>query len=83
MEHTRATHGHLLEGVGIPAPPCHYCNEEIVTVKHIFTSCPVLRRERVIFFKDETPELKDVIGDGKVARGLVPFLKHIRFYDVI
>ena len=59
MGRMRATHGHLLKGVGIPAPPCHYCNEEIVTVKRILRSCPVLRRKRVIFFKDETPELKE------------------------
>ena len=33
--HTNFSHGHLTEGVGVPAPPCPYCGECMVTIKHV------------------------------------------------
>lgn len=81
--HTLITHRHLLEGVGIPALPCSFCNDEEVTVKHILASCRELRRARGAFFQNESPAITDIIGDGRVAEGLVPFLKHVRLYSEI
>ena len=38
-ENTKFFHGHLMESVGVPAPPCPYCGECVVTVKHVLIEC--------------------------------------------
>ena len=37
--HTRFSHGHMMERVGMPASACHYCNNSVITVNHILTEC--------------------------------------------
>ena len=80
--HTRFSHGHMMEGVGVPAPARHYCNHSVITVKHILTECPQLRNERLRFFHSRNPELRVILGNAE--RGvLFQFLTEIDIYGAI
>ena len=49
----------------MPAPACHYCNNNVITVKHILTECPQLRNERGRFFQSCNPELRVILRNAE------------------
>ena len=67
----------------MPAPPCPYCGECVVTVKHVLIDCRRLGAQWQAYFKCGSPTLKDIVGERKVDKNLFKSLRCIGLYDAI
>ena len=67
----------------MPAPPCQYCGECVVTVKHVLTGCRSLRVQRQAYFRCASFRLKDIVGEGRGDKALFNFLRCIGLYEAI
>ena len=80
--HTRLTHGHLVE-TG-PPPICPFCNNSILTIKHIFVECNELANQRERHLGERSPQqLENAIGSGANINKIVEFLQNIQLYNQI
>ena len=73
--HCRFTHAYLMEGY---APPlCMFCQDAIMSVKHIFIDCIGLTAMRAQHFGSANFALIDVIGDHVDTAKVFRFLEEI------
>ena len=48
--HTYLTERHLMEGDGVQVPPiCPFCDNALITVKHLLLVCPALDEEQRLY----------------------------------
>ena len=85
--YTNLTHGYLMENNNNQprAPPiCHFCENEIITVNHIFTQCTELENERRIAFAPNTTwNLKEMLGIYANIPKIIRFLRNTQLYTLI
>ena len=78
--HTRFSHGHLMDSSVPNFPPlCPYCNNDIITVKHVLLECPDLETARNGLTPiNATPlSLNLVLGEYCNYNKLLNFLENI------
>ena len=79
--HTRRTYGFLMKNSAPQMPPiCQYCNNTIVTVKHLLKTCPALMNEKMrrsLFRENDQVTLKMCIGEGAPIEQTIVYLKRI------
>lgn len=88
LGHTYLTHSYLMEGgVATMAPVCNFCGNSILTIEHIFQSCPRLEQERRIFITacriNPEPNLESLLGERSKYKEIFNFLRYIGIIDVI
>ena len=76
--HTRLTHRFLMENR--PDPICHFCNNEILSVKHFLLECNNISNTRSRFYN--ATDLEDLFNRFTI-KTILDFLKEIRVYDLI
>lgn len=82
LGHTLITHGYLFDEEVRRAPMgCPLCAGATLTVGHILTDCDSLDNARLRFFGRIKPQTKNILAEGNIHAGLVPFLHHIGVYD--
>ena len=75
--HTNFSHSHLMENM--PPTVCHYCNNALLTVNHIFTQCPRLEVLRRLHFGSlNNWNLQIMVGTNADPYKIVKFLKSIK-----
>ena len=86
-DHTQLTHGYLIETNGPRVPPiCQYCDDAIITVKHLLLQCPALQNERnniSVFREKINVSVKDVIGEDAPIDQVLQFLGRIDVFNKI
>ena len=60
-----------------------FCHQSVLSVKHILVECNQLNEVRSRYFGEQHPELKSLIGDGKVHKELFSFARHVGIYGRI
>lgn len=65
-----------------PPPECAYCHSEIMSVKHVMTSCPSLRWARSTFMPDvfsglESVNIEKVLGNKCNVSSIFDFMSNI------
>ena len=68
------------------APLCNYCNDAVLTVKHMLLNCPALLREMQrlsIFRKSNNVSVMELLGDGAPLKDVIAMLRRIGVYDRI
>ena len=85
--YTNLTHGYLMEDNNnqprVP-PICHFCDNEIITVNHIFTQCTELENERrTAFAPNTTWNLKEMLGIYASPPKILRFLRNTQLYTLI
>ena len=66
-------------------PICRYCNDAIITVKHLL-ACPALVNERMrmaLFRENDQATLKECIGEGASIEQIMEYLRGINAYNSI
>jgi ribonuclease HI len=82
--HTLFTHGYLMENVQQPPPPCDFCYNTVISVKHVLTECPALDNTRQQLFGKPKPSIKSMLGDNETPNtNLTNFFSTINLYDQI
>ena len=85
--HTQLTHGYLRETNGPRVLLiCQYCDDAIITVKHLLLQCPALQNERnntSVFREKINVSLKDVIGEEAPIDKVLQFLRRIDVFNKI
>jgi len=85
--HCRFSHGYLMDPPDLPnvAPVCTFCNDNIMSVRHILIDCPNLSEQRRILSESNTEELNIslVLGDHSNFARLFDFLTDIGLIDDI
>ena len=66
-----------------PPPVCLICQEQTLTVKHIFTECRRLAHIREEILGKEYPTLREALGDGKIGIPLFTFMNRIRMTNLV
>ena len=62
-------------------PP--YCNDAIITVKHLFLACPALVNERMrmaLFRENDQVTLRECIGEDASIEQIMEYLRRINAY---
>ena len=59
--HTLLTHGYLMKSPHDPIPECPQCRT-IVTIKHIFSECPIYERQRISSIGNKT--IKEILSES-------------------
>ena len=86
LGHTRLTHGYLMDSSAPQTPPiCEYCNDSVLTVKHILIQCPNLanHRRRITPIQSRSVTLNDVLGEFVNLREVINFLSILEIKDEI
>lgn len=85
--HTNLTHGYLMDNNGPRIPPiCEYCNENVLTIKHLFIQCQNLPNNRDLmaaFRGGSNVEIGDVLGEFANVREAINFLTILGISDRI
>ena len=77
--HTRLTHGYLMDNEVHDVPSiCSFCNNAILTVRHIFVDCEPLRGLRERFFGEVNVSIAAILGDNIDVDSVFKFLKILR-----
>ena len=83
--HSFATHEYLMKNDGPQATPlCNYCNDAVLTVKHMALNCPTLLRERQrlsIFWESNNVSLMELLRDRASLKDVISMLRRIRVHD--
>merc|ERR1712002_710162 len=85
--YTNLTHGYLMEDLNnqprVP-PICPFCNNEIITITHIFTQCTELENaRRAAFAPNTTWNLKEMLGTYANIPKILTFLRNTNLYPLI
>ena len=85
--YTNLTHGYLMEDANnqprVP-PICPFCNNEIITITHIFTQCTELENaRRAAFAPNTTWNLKEMLGIYANIPKILTFLRNTNLYPLI
>ena len=80
LGHCLFSHQYLMESD--PSPECAYCHSEIMSVKHVMTSCPSLRWARSTFMPDvfsglESVNIEKVLGNKCNVSSIFDFMSNI------
>ena len=87
--HTRATHGYIFETevINSAMPVCHYCNNHLLSIRHVLLECTVLENKRNVLFgsllRGTDLDIARLIGEEGEVRKVLRFLKEIRFFQMI
>ena len=85
--HTHMTHSYLMDRDANGMPPlCHYCQDAILTVKHVMLRCEALRLVRVRCFtgyNEQNTDLKSLLGEEGNLREVIAFLRDTGMYSKI
>ena len=84
--HCRLTHGYLMSNDAPQVPPvCRFCNNAIVTVRHILLSCPYLdgERQRIRVNESGNVTAEKLQGDKAPVKEIVAMLRRIGIYGEI
>ena len=80
IDHSRIMHRHLL--IGENEPTCLRCFFSALTIQHILTDCPGLRRMYRHYFNTSSPSLINLLGK-KPHNQLINFLRKSNlFYEI-
>ena len=83
--HCLLTHGYLMENNGPQIPPiCGFCNDAILTVKHLLIECPNLNQERRridVCRRNNTVTMAMLLGDSGPVRDVLKMLQRIGLYN--
>jgi hypothetical protein len=83
--HTLLTHGYLMDNT-VPdvAPVCELCNNDTLTVKHVFLHCEEVEEHRQNSFSccrvGQTANMDKLIGDDSSIGEVINFAKAINMY---
>ena len=82
LGHTRLTNKHLPGGEDPPL--CVICNSQ-VTIRHIFTTCPLYTEARKRFFEPHHKDIRKILdrNSSEMRSKVIPFLKYIKLYSEI
>jgi len=84
--HTYATHNYLMDSAvqhAVP-PTCHYCNDALLTIKHIFTQCPALQTQRRTHFAPLSDwDLEKMLGNRADCYKALSYLRTIKIFSFI
>ena len=89
LGHTRATHSYIFETDPTRAimPICRYCNNERLSLRHVFIECASLEDQRnqiiVSALGDRELNMNNIIGEKGVVGGALHFLKDIGLFSDI
>ena len=89
LGHTRATHSYIFETDPIRAimPICRYCNNERLSIRHVFIECASLedKRNQIIIsaLGDKELNMNNIIGEKGVVGSALHFLKDIELFSDI
>ena len=83
--HSLLTHGYLMDDSVPRIPPvCEYCNNSILTIKHILVQCPNLSRERLTAFHGGRQiSMQEILGEFSNLRQVIVFLDSLAISDEI
>ena len=85
--YTNLTHRYLMEDTGLQPrvrPICPFCNNEVITVNHIFTQCPQLENARRTAFAPLTTwNLERMLGIYASTPKIFVFLRNTNLYSEI
>ena len=85
--HTNLTHSYLMDdSTRLMPPTCTLCNNEDLTIKHIFIDCPAIALNRNILKENlnlENLTLKNILKDHNNLTSIFQFLKDIQIYEKI
>ena len=83
----RLTHGYLMENVAPQVPPvCRFCNNAVMTIKHILFACPNLtveRRNVTVFREGGNVSEERLLWDKVFIKKVVTMLRNIGVYNEI
>ena len=86
--HSLATHGYLMNTDGPRVPPvCPYCNNALLSIKHIFLDCVRIRPYRDFALSacstTHAVTLQRILGETCIVREVLEFLKDIDLYQYL
>ena len=82
LGHTNVTHNYMIDGAVLHVPPiCHFCNDSILTIEHIFIQCTALTSIRRPFFTSRS--LEAILGSRADSQKFFSFLRRIEIYQSI
>ena len=89
LGHTRATHGYLFETEVLNSimPLCVYCEQELLSIRHVFLECLPLQTKRneiiVAALGGRPLTLENVLGETGAVKAALRFLREIGLFDRI
>lgn len=87
LEHTAITHGYLTNPDDLGQRPiCGWCEDAIITVKHILMECPALEEKRRNILKPEVKgemTMKNILGEKGPLKTVIIFLKEINIFKYL
>ena len=86
LGHTNFTHSYLMDdSVARNIPPCPWCDNEALSIKHIFLDCPELTIARNTFLNPTNSQisLETLLGENINPTAIFNFLKSLRIFDKI
>ena len=83
--HSLLTHGYLMEDSVSRIPPVYeYCNNCVLTIKHILVQRPSLSRERLTAFHGQRQiSMQEILGKFSNLRQVIPFLNTLAISEEI
>ena len=84
--HSKLTHGYLMESNTHELPPiCHFCEDDLLTVGHVFVECQRLRDQRRthLNYCPEEATIKTKLGKTADVKKVLGFLRAIDIFDEI
>ena len=65
-------------------PICHFCNNAILTIKHLHTECHNLENSRLLHLNPlRVWDLKNILGNNADAAKVLSFMKANQIYEMI
>ena len=88
LEHTNVTHNYRFTTENSGQPPlCNWCNDAVLSVRHMLITCPRLAQCRNLILKNGQQTrnftLESLVGESCKIQPLMGFLKAIGMYDKI
>ena len=85
--HTYLTQGYLMEGDGVQVPPiCPFCNNALITVKHLLLMCPALddeRRRYKVYRESGDVTMETLLNESGNVREVMNMLKRLEIFAKI
>ena len=85
LEYTNVTHGCRFDSTGLGQPPiCHWCDDAVLTVRHVLIECPNLAIYSDFYLETENMPvtMQAALGEESSVVEVIEYLKGIDLYKI-